>query len=102
MTDSLIVYANTGDLRMIVHDAANATDPAWHPAGCVTVSMPRASYDLCPDQLTLMQSTQALVAAANPLVGAALQGKIDAILAAIAAAAALAASDIPDAGPGSP
>lgn len=79
MANSLIIYAASGDVQMIVHDAADPHDPAWNPPGCVQVQMPRADYDKCLDDLTLLVATQPLVVKVNPAVAVAVQTKIDTI-----------------------
>ena len=77
MAESLIVYAKTGELRMIVHDAANPDDPAWTPPGCVTVKIDRSAYDRCSGHLALMEATKAEVAKRDLTAATNIQAKLD-------------------------
>lgn len=75
MTETLLIYAETGELRMVVHDAVNHDDPAWNPKGCVTVKLLRSEYDKCSDYVEIMLASKPLIADAK--ISDAVQVKID-------------------------
>lgn len=88
MTDSLLVYDEKGVLCLIVHDAANSSDPAWNMSGGVTISIPRSEYDVIPPPKNfdgvatyqdLNKTVVSKVSKANQNIGLLLQANIDAI-----------------------
>ena len=85
-----MVFDAQGNLAMVVKpdDDGQLQDPAFAPAGHITVDVPNASYTACQAPLDLLTLARPHVVAANAVAGAGVVNQINAINAAATAIAA--------------
>jgi hypothetical protein len=56
-------------MQLVIPDDDNElNDAAYSPAGCVSVNMPRSSYDFIKDPVAVLQAAIPYLTAANPQV----------------------------------